>query len=161
MPDKKPTYRERNGSTRVGDALRWLAKQGKTIAPELLDIAGSITGIDALEKLGEKISGEKTLTEFDKKMLIEQIELDKEEFKSISNRWSSDMVSDSWLSKNIRPLSLGFLTFSAVLLVFIDAGSINFEVSEDWISLLQILLLTIYSAYFGGRTIEKFKKLSK
>jgi len=161
MPDKKPTYRERNGSTRVGDALRWLAKQGKQVAPELLDIAGSLTGVDGLDKLADKIRGIEELTDFDKKMLIEQIELDKEEFKSISQRWDSDMTSDSWLSKNIRPLSLGFLTFSAVLLVFIDAGSINFEVSQEWISLLQILLLTIYSAYFGGRTIEKFKKISR
>lgn len=160
MPDKKLTYKERNGTTRTGDALRWLVDQGKKVAPELLDIAGTVTGIEGLEKLGDKIRGASELTEFDKKMLIEQLELDKEEFKSVSQRWTADMASDSWLSKNIRPISLGFLTFSAVLLVFIDAGSIKFEVSEEWISLLQILLLTIYSAYFGGRTIEKFKRLS-
>ena len=49
---KKPTYKEINGATRVGDALRWLAKQGKNFAPELLQVAGSVTGISSLNLTG-------------------------------------------------------------------------------------------------------------
>jgi len=161
MPDKKLTYKERNGSTRVGDALRWLVKQGKSVAPELLDIAGSITGIEALERLSDKINGSKELTEFDKKMLTEQLELDKQEFISISNRWQADMTSDSWLSKNVRPLTIVFLTISTVVLIVADSSDNPFKVDEVWVSLLKNLLITVYLAYFGSRGVEKFKKLSK
>jgi len=161
MPDKKLTYKERNGSTRVGDALRWLVKQGKSVAPELLDIAGSITGIEALERLSDKINGSKELTEFDKKMLTEQLELDKQEFISISNRWQADMTSDSWLSKNVRPLTIVFLTISTVVLIVGDSSDNPFKVDEVWVSLLKNLLITVYLAYFGSRGVEKFKKLSK
>ena len=107
------TYKEKNGTTRVGDALRWLAKQGKKVAPDLLDIAGDVTGIDALDKLSKKIKNSKELTEFDKQMLKEQIELDKQEFIAISKRWDADMASDSWLSKNVRPITLVFLSLSS------------------------------------------------
>jgi len=161
MPDKKLTYKERNGSTRVGDALRWLVRQGKSVAPELLDIAGSITGIEALERLSDKINGSKELTEFDKKMLTEQLELDKQEFISISNRWQADMTSDSWLSKNVRPLTIVFLTISTVVLIVADSSDNPFKVDEVWVSLLKNLLITVYLAYFGSRGVEKFKKLSK
>lgn len=161
MPDKKPTYKERNGTTRVGDALRWLVSQGKNVAPELLDIAGSITGVEALERLSDKIKGSKELTEFDKKILTEQLELDKQEFQSISDRWKSDMTSDSWLSKNVRPLTLMFLTLCTVLLIIADSSNNPFKVDTVWVDLLKNLLITVYLAYFSSRGVEKFKKLSK
>jgi ABC-type nickel/cobalt efflux system permease component RcnA len=69
------------------------------------------------------------------------------------------MNSDSWLSKNIRPLTLIFLVFSTVLLIFIDSEMINFKVQDQWIDLLQIILITIIGAYFGGRSYEKIKRL--
>ena len=78
--------------------------------------------------------------------------------KEISTRWSADMNSDSWLSKNIRPLVLIFLVVSTVLLVFIDAGVIAFEVKASWVDLLQLVLITVIGAYFGGRSLEKTKK---
>jgi len=68
------------------------------------------------------------------------------------------MTSDSWLSKNVRPLVLLFLVVSTVLMVFIDAGFISFDVKENWVDLLQIVLITVVSAYFGGRSFEKIKK---
>ena len=79
--------------------------------------------------------------------------------KEVSKRWEQDMNSDSWLSKNIRPLTLIFLVFSTVLLIFIDSEMINFKVQEKWIDLLQIILITIIGAYFGGRSYEKIKRL--
>ena len=78
--------------------------------------------------------------------------------KQVSERWKLDMQSDSWLSKNIRPLVLIFLCVSTVLLIFIDAGIITFNVKASWVDLLQLVLITVIGAYFGGRSIEKVKK---
>jgi|TARA_Y100000593_G_scaffold77750_1_gene144073 hypothetical protein len=78
--------------------------------------------------------------------------------KQVTERWKVDMQSDSWLSKNIRPLVLIFLCVSTVLLIFIDAGVIQFEVKASWVDLLQLVLITVIGAYFGGRSIEKVKK---
>jgi len=78
--------------------------------------------------------------------------------KEITSRWQADMKSDSWLSKNIRPLVLAFLVISTVLLIFIDAGAINFVVEQKWTDLLQLVLITVIGAYFGGRSFEKVKK---
>ena len=78
--------------------------------------------------------------------------------KEISSRWNADMQSDSWLSKNVRPLVLIFLVISTVLLIFIDAGAINFVVEAKWTDLLQLVLITVIGAYFGGRSLEKTKK---
>ena len=78
--------------------------------------------------------------------------------KEISTRWDSDMKSDSWLSKNVRPMVLIFLVLSTVLMIFIDAGTINFVVEPKWTDLLQLVLITVIGAYFGGRSLEKTKK---
>ena len=78
--------------------------------------------------------------------------------KNITERWKMDMQSDSWLSKNIRPLVLVFLVVSTVLMIFIDAGTINFVVEDKWTDLLQLVLITVIGAYFGGRSLEKVKK---
>ena len=99
----------------------------------------------------EKLEAEQKIKE-----LISSYEIEME--KNITERWKMDMVSDSWLSKNIRPLVLIFLVVSTVLLVFIDAGVIAFEVKASWVDLLQLVLITVIGAYFGGRSLEKVKK---
>ena len=78
--------------------------------------------------------------------------------KQITSRWESDMKSDSWLSKNVRPMVLIFLVVSTVLMIFIDAGTIQFNVEDKWTDLLQLVLITVIGAYFGGRSLEKVKK---
>ena len=78
--------------------------------------------------------------------------------QNITDRWTADMNSDSWLSKNVRPMVLIFLIICTMLLIFIDAGAVKFEVEEKWTDLLQLVLITVIGAYFGGRTAEKFKK---
>ena len=78
--------------------------------------------------------------------------------QNITDRWKSDMNSDSWLSKNVRPLVLIFLVVCTVIMIFIDAGTIAFEVEDKWTDLLQLVLITVIGAYFGGRTMEKRKK---
>ena len=98
----------------------------------------------------EKLAAEQKIQE-----LIASYEVQME--KEISSRWSADMNSDSWLSKNVRPLVLIFLVISTVLLIFIDAGAINFVVEAKWTDLLQLVLITVIGAYFGGRSLEKTK----
>lgn len=77
--------------------------------------------------------------------------------KNVTERWKHDMASDSWLSKNVRPLVLLSLVIATILLVFIDAGFIKFQVETKWVDLLQVVLLTVIGAYFGGRSFEKVK----
>ena len=81
--------------------------------------------------------------------------------QNITDRWSADMNSDSWLSKNVRPLVLVFLVVCTVLMIFIDAGTINFTVEPKWTDLLQLVLMTTIGAYFGGRSVEKFNQIKK
>ena len=76
----------------------------------------------------------------------------------VTKRWEADMKSDSWLSKNVRPLTLIFLIVSTVLIIFVDAGVLAFEVDSDWKDLLKMVLITTVGAYFGGRSYEKVKK---
>ena len=90
------------------------------------------------------------------KELVSNYEVEME--KQITDRWKSDMTSDSWLSKNVRPLVLVFLVINTVLMIFIDAGMISFEVEAKWTDLLQLVLITVIGAYFGGRSLEKVKK---
>lgn len=77
--------------------------------------------------------------------------------QEVSKRWVADMQSDSYLAKNIRPLVLAFLVVSTVVMVFIDSGTIDFEVKNTWVDLLQIVLITVIGAYFGSRGLEKVK----
>ena len=90
------------------------------------------------------------------KELIANYEVEME--KNITSRWEADLKSDSWLSKNVRPLVLIFLIICTMLLIFIDAGTIKFEVKSSWVDLLQLVLITVIGAYFGGRSFEKTKK---
>ena len=102
---------------------------------------------------------EKLAAELKIKELISKYEVDME--KEITTRWNSDMNSDSWLSKNVRPMTLIFLVVSTVLLVFVDAGFISFDVKASWVDLLQLVLITVIGAYFGGRSLEKVKNNNK
>ena len=107
---------------------------------------------DLVESVGGIIDGLHTSDE--EKLATYEVQMEKE----ITSRWQADMKSDSWLSKNIRPLTLAFLVVSTVLLIFIDAGVINFVVEAKWTDLLQLVLITVIGAYFGGRSLEKTKK---
>jgi len=99
----------------------------------------------------EKLEAERKVKE-----LIANYEIEME--KNITSRWEADLKSDSWLSKNVRPMTLIFLIVCTMLLIFIDAGAINFNVRDSYVDLLQIVLITVIGAYFGGRSLEKVKK---
>ena len=99
----------------------------------------------------EKLEAERKIKE-----LIANYEIEME--KNITSRWEADLKSDSWLSKNVRPMTLIFLIVCTMLLIFIDAGAINFNVKDSYVDLLQLVLITVIGAYFGGRSLEKVKK---
>ena len=96
----------------------------------------------------------------DKEKAMKLLEMDIIEMQEVSKRWDSDMKSDSWLSKNTRPMSLVFLTVSMVILIILDSFQLNFTVDTGWVELLKTLLVTVYVAYFGSRGAEKFKSIS-
>jgi len=119
-------------------------------AAELVKGVGGV--IDDLHTSNEeKLEAERKIKE-----LIANYEVEME--KNITSRWEADLKSDSWLSKNVRPLVLIFLIVCTMLLIFIDAGALNFEVKSSWVDLLQLVLITVIGAYFGGRSFEKVKK---
>ena len=119
-------------------------------AGELVKNVGGV--IDNLHTSNEeKLEAERKIKE-----LIANYEVEME--KNITARWEADLKSDSWLSKNVRPLTLIFLIVCTMLLIFIDAGAIKFNVKDSYVDLLQLVLITVIGAYFGGRSFEKVKK---
>jgi len=126
---------------------------GKLISGGAADLIKNVGGvIDNLHTSKE----EKLAAELKIKDMIMGYESEMQ--KQVTERWKMDMNSDSWLSKNIRPLVLVFLVVATVLLIFIDAGVISFKVQDKWTDLLQLVLITVIGAYFGGRSLEKVKK---
>ena len=112
-------------------------------------VGGVIDGLHTSDE--EKLAAEQKIKE-----LIAEYEIEME--KNITSRLEADLKSDSWLSKNVRPLVLVFLIVCTMLLIFIDAGALDFEVKSSWVDLLQLVLITVIGAYFGGRSLEKVKK---
>ena len=106
------------------------------------------------------ISSDDSIGPEDKEMALKLLEQDIAEMNNVSSRWSSDMKSDSWLSKNTRPLTLIYLTIVMSLLIVLDS-TVLLTVKEGWVSLLEALLITVYVAYFGSRGAEKITKIKK
>ena len=151
-------YKKKNGTTRVGDALRWLVKQGKEVAPELLSVVGSVTGIEQLKDLADKIGKDDKLSEPDKELLLEELRYDMIEMEETTKRWVSDNQTDSYLTRNIRPLTLAFLTATLFIYIILDSSLEGFKIDPNWIDLLSSLLLLVYGGYFGMRSAEKITK---
>ena len=117
----------------------------------------------------QKLSGvaDKFITTGDEKRSfqkdMEQIFLDAEAAmqKNVTERWKADLEHGNWLTRSVRPLVLIFLIISTVIMVFVDSGSITFNVEQKWTDLLQLVLMTTIGAYFGGRSVEKFNQIKK
>jgi len=148
MPKKK--FKE----TKVGQFL--LGKSG--VLDSLADVLPDKGLLGVVKNL---IDRDETLPPPDKEMALKLLEQDIIEAQEVSKRWESDMSSDSWLSKNTRPMSLIFLTIMTVSFIWVDShGYIDFTVEQEWINLLKTLTTTVYVAYFGSRGAEKFKSIS-
>lgn len=133
-------------------------------APKVLEAVGELLPTDGVlgivKNLIEK-EDPKVLAPEDKETALKLLDQDMVEMQETSKRWVSDMSSDSWLSKNTRPMALIFLTVSMVLLIILDSVNISFTVNAEWVDLLKSLLITVYVAYFGSRGAEKWKAISK
>jgi len=131
-------------------------------APKVLNAIGDVLPDEGtLGIVKNLITSDNKIKAIDKEQAMKLIEQDIAEMKQVSNRWVSDMKSDSWLSKNTRPLALIFLTASAVFMMAVDSFHLQFQVDEAWINLLKTLLVTVYVAYFGSRGAEKITKINK
>ena len=139
--------------TRVGKFL-----VGKSGLLSTLGEALPTTGFLSVVK--NLIIKDKGIPPQDKETALKLIEIDSNELQEISKRWASDMTSDSWLSKNTRPLVLLFLTLMTTLFVILDSSMVDFIIDKEWIDLLKTLLTTVYVAYFGSRGIAKYKEIA-
>ena len=147
MPKKKFS------DTKLG---KFLKKIGSSIVDKAEDILPDSGFYGILKNI---ISSDTKLTPEDKETALKLLEMDSVEMQEVSKRWESDMKSDSWLSKNTRPMTLIFLTISTVFIIILDSLNIDFGVNTEWIDLLKSLLITVYVAYFGSRGVEKFKAI--
>lgn len=155
MKNNKKRLDNGGNGTAVGNALRWLVAQGKTIAEPLLKVAGGITGIEGLTELSSMISNSKELSDVDKEMLLKQLDNDIIRENEITKRWEADLHSDSWMSKNIRPMTLSFLLLNMFIFIILDSSLEGFKINPEWISLLKGLLMTAVGGYFLIRGAEK------
>ena len=148
---EKKTFKE----TKIG---AFLANKAPKVLAAIGDVLPDQGGLGVVKNI---ISSDTKIKAIDKEEAMRLIELDMQELKEVSSRWRADMKSDSWLSKNTRPLALVFLTASAVLMMAVDSFHLQFDVDESWINLLKTLLVTVYVAYFGSRGAEKITKINK
>jgi len=144
-------FKDKNGKTKIGKFLQRVAKVG----PGVLKFAGNLTGIGALEKLGEAIDGDTEMSENDKAAAQAILQFEIQEMQEVTKRHTADMTSDSWLSKNVRPVTLIGLSLALIFFIGWDSASEDFEVGEEWITLFKSLLIPVYLFYFGGREIQK------
>tara|TARA_R110000824_G_scaffold285825_1_gene473940 strand:- start:2426 stop:2884 length:459 start_codon:yes stop_codon:yes gene_type:complete len=134
----------------------------KNKAPGILNVVGDVLPNNgAFGIIKNLITKDLSLSSKDKDTAMKIIDQDIAEMKEVSDRWAADMKSDSWLSKNTRPMSLIFLTLMTVALIWVDSIEYaSFSVDIGWVNLLQTLTTTVYVAYFGSRGAEKWKTLS-
>ena len=145
MPKEKKKFKD----TKVGVFL-------KEKAPNILNSVGDILPDNgAFGIVKNLISSDETLPPQDKETALKLLDMDIAEMNNVSERWRSDMSSDSWLSKNTRPLTLIYLTVCMTILILVDSFHTMFHVDIAWVELLKTLLVTVYVAYFGSRGAEK------
>ena len=154
--DKEKKERKPFNETKVGKFL-------KDKAPQLLDKVGDFLpdkgGLGVLKNI---ISKDDSLSPEDKEHALKLLEFEMQEVQEITKRWTVDATSDSWLSKNIRPMVLGYLIIFMSFIILSDSKTgWNFDVKESYITLIESLLITVVVAYFGSRGYEKSQKIKK
>ncbi len=161
MVDKKNPKLKKNGGegTNVGNALRWLAKTGKKVAPELLDIASSVTGIEGLSKLGDAIRKDKDLSDSEKELLLKEMEYDMIEMVEVTKRLKYD--NEHTITRLVRPVTYGAMFIMFLSMVFFDGNIGEFKINPLYVPVIQSLFGTMTVFYFGSRGIEKVMKTWK
>lgn len=134
--------------TRIG---KFLKEKAPNILDKVADFLPDKGGLGILKNIIDK---DENLSVEDKAHALELIKLEYEQEKEITKRWESDMKSDSWLSKNARPLILLYSWFLFTLIVVLSFFKV--EIPPAYVSLAEVLLTGVNMAYFGGRVIEKY-----
>ena len=134
---------------------KFLKEKAPGALGDVLEIAGDFTGIEALEKIGEKINGNEDLTESDKQHALKLIDQDMKEQEEISRRWISDNQQQSKLPRLIRPIILAYSWIIMTVILILNACAIEFN--DLVLTIFEYCFLAVNSAYFGARTIEKFR----
>ena len=147
---EKKTFKE----TKIG---AFLASKAPKVLAAIGDVLPDQGGLGVVKNI---ISSDSNIEPRDKATALQLLEQDIAEMNNISSRWQSDMKSDSWLSKNTRPMALIFLTLAMTIFIILDS-TVLLEIKTGWVSLLEALLLTVYVAYFGSRGAEKITKIRK
>jgi hypothetical protein len=156
MENSNPNLRKNGGKgTFVGNALRWLVSTGTTIAPEILNIAGTVTGVEGLNKLGDLIRGDESLSSKDKDVILRELDRDISAEKQITKRWVSDNKQVHWLPRLIRPLTLAnFVILTDIVVLSSIWGQ---SIDEAFIPLVLTMGVTVIGGYFTVREIGKSK----
>ena len=157
--DNPKLIKNGGNGTNVGNALRWLVKQGKAVSPELLDLAGNITGIKQLSALGNAIRSDKSLPEADKTILLQEMENDMVEMVEITKRLQID--SEHAITRMIRPVSYAAMFVLFMAIVLLDGNLGAFTIDKAYVPVIQSLFGTMTIFYFGSRGIEKVMKTMK
>ena len=134
------------------DKVKDMGILGKLFSGGASDLVESVgTAIDKIHTSAEekelvKAEVKKVVLEYEQKMQVE-----------VTKRWEADM-NGNWLTRSIRPLSLAFLLLVLTVFTLVDFGYVEMDIKDSWIDLWQILAITCFGAYFGGRSYEKIKK---
>jgi hypothetical protein len=152
---KKTIMKKKFKDTKVG---KFLLNSGSVLFNTMGDVLPDKGVLGVVKNL---INNDEALPPADKERALKLLEMDMVEMQEVSKRWDSDMKSDSWLSKNTRPITLIYLTVMTTLYILLDALNIAFNIEESWVELLKTLLVTIYVAYFGSRGFEKYQAIKK
>ena len=150
-----PKLRKNGGNgTFFGNLWRGVVKNNIPLGETIVAAIDGGNPIDVIKAITE----DKDIPVKDKETMLADLEQDVIEMQEITKRWESDNKADSFLTKNIRPLSIAFLTLSLFIYVILDSSLQSFNIDQQWISLLGNLLMLVYGGYFGARTLEKIRK---
>ena len=150
MKEKKRKIKD----TKLGVFLREKLPSVLSTVGDLLPEQGALGIVKNLVSKSNSLSAEEQ-EELDRLMLEGEVEAQ----RAVSDRWAADMKSDVWLAKVIRPIILiSLLSIYTVMAIADSITAVPFEVKDSYTSLLEILMLTSFGAYFAGRTVEKVRK---
>ena len=151
MSKPKKKFRD----TKVG---QFLLGSGSKIADVVGDLLPDNGVLGIVKNLIQK---DETLPPEDKEKALKLLEQDMVEMQEVSKRWASDMKSDSWLSKNTRPLTLIYLTIMMSLYIVLDSLDIAFDIDESWVELLKTLISDLEDLKNTPKSRSRFKGFMK
>lgn len=152
MPDKKQSFKEIHGKTRLG---LFLKEKAPDLLNKILNAAGDVATGDWGGAIKNILKDSSELTAEEREHALKLIEFDITEQQEITKRWEADAKSESWLPKNVRPLIVLYLVLCSTIVMILDSSIEKFTVKEHWVTLLSSLLITTIAAYFGLREFGK------